>query len=398
MTRIAELNRLKQGINRLRSKGGADADSLYDLENGYIAADGSAVSRPGLPLDATLPAGTKGLMTYGSGFLVFSNAIKTGLPAGYACEVLVHPTDAAATIAQIHFAKPFLGAPYVSAEFSNTDVFHYWLQPGDTWAANTAHREGDVVVPTVANGLAYRAKRLNPASPAWAPGIQRTVGDVVEPTTPNGFKYTVIEIVGAAAASGDTEPAWVAEDGAAVAENVDVTPTTGGSTGGGTDGTSGGTSGTPDRYCVAATMSMGAATAGDVLAGDLHPCHKPGEGFTDTACAVAGEPVLQPCVRLVTRYGAALVCSRTTPFTFPGANEDLADGQWAYAPEMRGRHVYVRRNGVDVVEDVAFVFDAGELPVVPLDFGGRSFAAGEAANVLIYSHNMAKSGAGEALP
>ena len=383
--RVEALQPLTGGINRLAVKGGADPRQLYDLLNGYVDQNGRVQSRPGVVRHATLPAGTKGLMAHDGGFLVFAGAV-TAMPAGYACDVLVNPTSPSAIITRIHHARRFVGAPYVVAEFDNGDVIHYWLQAGDAWAANTAHQEGDVIAP--GNGLAYRAKRLNAAAPAWAPNIQRTVGDIVEPTVPNGFQYAVTEIVGDASASGETEPDWVAEDGAAVSEFVDVSPTGGGSVSGGGTGGSGGS--IPPRYCVAATMLMGEGTAADVLAGDLHPCHKPGEGFADLPCLVAGEPVVQPCVRLVTRYGAVLVCSTTTPFTFPGASQDLADGQWAYAPDMRGKHVYVRRNGKVVVEDVARVSDAGELPVVPLDFGGRSFAAGEDASALIYSHNMAK--------
>lgn len=222
MSRIEKLNALKQGINRLRVKGGADPGSLYDLENGYVAQDGSIVSRPGTSADATLPAGTKGLMAFDGAMVVFSNAVKTGMPDGYSCEVLAHRDDPDIGIAQIHFAVPFLGYPYVVAEFDTGDVYHYWLQAGTEWTANTAFKEGDVIVPTTPNGLAYRAKRLNPAAPAWAPSVARTVGDIVEPTTPNGFQYEVIDTIGTNPKSSATEPAWPEEDGATINEDADI--------------------------------------------------------------------------------------------------------------------------------------------------------------------------------
>lgn len=124
-------------------------------------------------------------------------------------------------LVKVHFAGLILGKIYVSAEFSNGVIRHYWLQePGD-WAANTIYGLGQLVQPTVHNGYYYQAP-LKGNSPAWAPGQTKAIGDVVQPTTPNGWEYVVTDETGNAV-TGDTEPAWPTADGATVFEGTDTT-------------------------------------------------------------------------------------------------------------------------------------------------------------------------------
>lgn len=144
--------------------------------------------------------------------------------------------------------------------------------------------------------------------------------------------------------------------------------------------------------CVAVEMVMdNGLSAGAVQSGHRFETHDPMEGFTRKALRVAGAPVLQPCIRIVTETGAALVCSRSTPFTDPDAPADLPEFT-TLAPDMLGKRVWVRMLGVVTQDTVVKVEDAGSRNVVPLDFGGRSFPAGEAREALIYSHNMQKVG------
>jgi hypothetical protein len=223
MSGMIKLNALKSGINRLRTKGGADPSSLYDLVNGYVTIDGSAQSRPGTVRDIALPAGTKGLCAFNGGMVVFSNVSTPITGTKYTCEVLVNPNDTTQPIKEIHFAAPFMGFLYVVAEFNNGDVFHYWLQSQGAWAANTFYKIGDTVIPTTKNGFRYQpVLKENPV--AWAADVPRKVGDVVQPTVYNGWKYTVIEVDGTAPASGATEPVWPMADGATVTEDVDTVP------------------------------------------------------------------------------------------------------------------------------------------------------------------------------
>lgn len=221
MSRIVQLNALKSGISRLRVKGGADPSSLYDLVNGYVTLSGSVESRPGTVQDVALPAGTKGLCAFNGGFTVFSHQPTPISDPRYACEVLANPNDASQPIKEIHFAAPFLGYLYVVAEFANGEVFHYWLQTGKAWSADTIYRAGDTVMPTTPNGLAYVAVRNTAALPSWAPSVARAVNDAIEPTTYNDYFYTAVEVDGDHPASGAVEPAWPMSDGAQVIEDTD---------------------------------------------------------------------------------------------------------------------------------------------------------------------------------
>jgi len=240
-----QLSMLKGGINRLRVKGGTDPSSLYDLLNGFVDMNGNAVSRPGTRRVVALPAGTKGLMAFRGGFYVFSHVATPISDARFHCLVLVDPNDAARAIHAIHFAAPFMGFPYVVAEFENGDVCHYWLQgAGDAshaWLPNHVYLEGDVIEPTTPNGLAYKAGG-DEHPPAWQPSTTYALGDAVQPTGYNGWKYVLTEASGEAPTSGANEPAWPITEGAIVYEDQDTTPTTT------TPGSGGGSTPGGDRY------------------------------------------------------------------------------------------------------------------------------------------------------
>lgn len=237
MARSAPLTAIKDGINRLRTKGGARADSLYDLLNGYVTQDKTIKGRPGTGRATTLDALTKGLVAFDGGFHVFSHT-NVSVPSGYTLHVLSHPDsdeEEVITLEKIHFAKPYLGYLYVVAEFDDTgyderQIFHFWLQTGGAWEADKIYHHGDVVEPTTPNGLAYQATRISSPLPSWQAGVPREVGDQVEPTEYNDFFYTVIDVVGGSPASGSVEPEWPEEDGARVIEDTEgfaeETPTT----------------------------------------------------------------------------------------------------------------------------------------------------------------------------
>lgn len=230
--RDAPLTVLKGGINRLRTKGGARADSLYDLLNGYLTEDGTAHVRPGTLRVAVLDEATKGLTYFDGSRHTFASE-SVAVPDGYTLHVLFHPDfdpdevdPTQFELSRIHFAEPFLGFLYVVAEFNDGQIFHYWLQTGGVWEADTVYNVGDIVEPSVPNGLTYRASRLGSAFPSWAPNVARTDGpppDQIEPTEYNGFFYTVVEATGATPQSGTTEPDWPTEEGAQISEDTDST-------------------------------------------------------------------------------------------------------------------------------------------------------------------------------
>lgn len=246
MARIT-LNATKGGIDRQRTDGSPSPQVLYDLLNGYINSAAKMVSRPGTRKTHNLPAGvTKGFCVYQGAFVVFSHQPQT-VPTGVTCEVLVHPEDATLPLLAVHFAWPMLQYLYVVAEFTNGDVFHYWLQRAATWQANTIYLMGALVQPTVPNGYVYQATRLGDPNPLWTANAVRAVGERVEPTTADGYYYEVTATVGTNPRSGTTEPVWNDESGAVTYEDVNTAVTTPPGTGPITSPTTPGTDIT-DRY------------------------------------------------------------------------------------------------------------------------------------------------------
>lgn len=230
------LSAVKAGITRLRTKGGASPDSLYDLANGYVTAARTIAPRPGSEVSVRLPEGTIGLALHDGVFQVFAAESVGEMPPGYRLNVLSHPNWPPDTgeddppprpnLKRIWKAEPLLGGLYVVAEWDDDPevAYHYWIRSGDPWQPNTAYEYRGMVDPTVPNGLSYEAHRLHEAGTMWAPGVERAVDDVVEPTTFNGYEYVVVEAVGNPPRSGETEPRWVARAGALVIEEADVAP------------------------------------------------------------------------------------------------------------------------------------------------------------------------------
>lgn len=236
------LSAVKAGITRLRTKGGASPDSLYDLANGYVTAARTIAPRPGSEVSVKLPPGTIGLALHDGVFQVFAAESVGEMPPGYRLNVLSHPNWPPDTgeddppprpnLKRIWKAEPLLGGLYVVAEWDDDPevAYHYWIRSGDPWQPNTAYDYLGVVEPTSPTGLSFEAHRLGEAGIPWEPGVEREVGDVIEPTVFNGYEYVVVEAHGSPPRSGDTEPNWTARAGALVIEEADVAP---GSPGGG---------------------------------------------------------------------------------------------------------------------------------------------------------------------
>ena len=165
----------------------------------------------------------------GGSYIAFQGPTQIQLDNGSPVTVVfTGPAYAPVPLKEIHFAAPFMGFLYVVAEFeavnsivdSDGTVFHYWLQDSSpNWTADTDYIIGDVVTPTVANGLAFMAQRRYAPSPVWAANTAVEVGTVVEPTVANGFNFTVTATQGENPTTSDTEPTWPTADGATITED-----------------------------------------------------------------------------------------------------------------------------------------------------------------------------------
>ena len=218
------LTTVKGGITRLRTKGAALKDTLYDLLNGYITAARTVKVRPGTFLTETLPAGTVGLVAFEGNLHVFASNLVSSIPAGYVLDVLRSP-DGDLAITTIHFAEPFMGALYIVAEFSDGGIYHYWVRTATTWLADTEYDLNELCSPTTEDGFAYKATRLGNPYPSWTPAAPRAVDDIVEPSVYNGYYYKVIDVIGDLPRSDDIEPIWPTSAGETIIEDTDGTDT-----------------------------------------------------------------------------------------------------------------------------------------------------------------------------
>ena len=182
--RAVDLTTNKGGINRLRVKGAALNDSLYDLVNGYITSARTIKQRPGTRRRYELPEGTTGLVTFEGRLRTFATTEVAEMPEDVDLTILRSPDGADKTLTKIHFAEPFLGYLYVVAEFNDGNVYHYWLQDAAGWEADTVYESGALVQPTAgSSGVVFKAGRAGSASPPWTAGTPREGGDKIEPAT-----------------------------------------------------------------------------------------------------------------------------------------------------------------------------------------------------------------------
>lgn len=212
------LSTQKGGISRLRDKGGASPETLFDLVNAYVTTAKTIKQRPGLPVDLELSPGTVGLASFDGQFYVFASEFVPQTDVRVTCLVLKHPTIPDVTLSKIHFAQTFLGRFYVAAEFSNGDIRHYWVTNAPMWQPETQYGYLQQVQPTVPNGFVYEVSNTDPTAP-WASGETIVLNDYRQPRTFNGFKFRAVAVTGAAPVkTSDTEPVWPTTEGAQVVE------------------------------------------------------------------------------------------------------------------------------------------------------------------------------------
>jgi hypothetical protein len=141
--RAAPLTTIKGGINRLRLKGGARADSLYDLLNAYCTQSGTVVVRPGTLRLAKLDSATRGLTAFDGSLHTFCHQA-VYVPAGFTLNLLVHPNITTETAAATFVLT--------AAKLELTPVYDVYVgaDPGDS-LGNGAFGSFEPV--TLSNGL-----------------------------------------------------------------------------------------------------------------------------------------------------------------------------------------------------------------------------------------------------
>lgn len=222
--RVVTLNAVSAGMTRLRSKGGANPETLYELTNGYVTASKTIKQRPAIRYQTKLPATSRGLCVFNGVFYTFT-AHAVSNPGTATVKVLIHPTPGySGELSRIHFAAPFMARLYVVAEFDDASVSHYWLSDPPAWTASTIYAANQLIQPTTPNGLYYQAQQTVSAATAWTAGLTHNQGDVIQPTVYNAYQYTAIEtnglaIGGGPANSGQVEPTWPTFPGATVLES-----------------------------------------------------------------------------------------------------------------------------------------------------------------------------------
>lgn len=235
-----------EGINLLRSKGGASPQGLFDLVNGWVTPKRTINARPGTVAAASFPSGTKGVVGFENKFHTFaSNPATVSDDPNVVVHILRRSDGSASALTKVHRAFPFLGRLYVVAEYADGAVRHFWLELPVTWSANKVYAFGQKVLPTTNAGFYYAIEGVS-AVAAWQENSVVVVGDFKQPKITNNFKYELTAGTGPSGfplRTSETEPTWPTTDGATVIERRFVTsitkpPGSGTPTGGGDGGSS----------------------------------------------------------------------------------------------------------------------------------------------------------------
>ncbi|RPE81849.1 hypothetical protein [Vulcaniibacterium tengchongense] len=166
-------------------------------------------------------------------------------------------------------------------------------------------------------------------------------------------------------------------DGVVIAGEVTI-PTSG-------TGTGGGGSGGGNDWCVDADMVLpDGRRAGDIVPGEAIACWNEDAVQPGIVHLLVESNTLmadQPCLRLATASGAAVVASTSTPMT-------LRDGRTIPLPDMLGEDALVRHaDGTLAWEPVTALVDAGPRTVAKLRVHQRCYFAGETTSATVATHN-----------
>lgn len=280
--RSITLNAAKAGMTRLREKGGASPETLYELTNGYITASKAPRQRPGTRHMFKLPANTRGLCVHKGTFHTFSAVpmASGGAPgvehsvfryskwmAGRLNLVMTVPPpidfgvgdSVTLTVPPGHPLSQLNGGTFVVVDLPNLMMADIELPAGDTipfgidvditpiTLRKVGPGGGDYVVNCLRHpdaGYEGNLKAIHFAAPflghlyvvaefedgqvfhyylkdppGWRPDTGHMAGDLVQPTVPNGYYYQ--------AAADVSPPAWEPLAKRALGDVVQPTTATG---------------------------------------------------------------------------------------------------------------------------------------------------------------------------
>lgn len=181
-------DRFDKGMDLRRGPGVQDANALVLLKNAHVSTGWTIQKRPGTSKVATLEAGTVGLQPgngklntfYGHGTaIVHANSL-------FQANRIAHPSNAGALPSRVRSSHVFNGFLYVSAEYSNGDKYHSYLDEDTDWSAAAAKVVGDFVEPVTSNGYRYECTAsgtTGATEPNWPTTVAATVVD-------NGVTWT----------------------------------------------------------------------------------------------------------------------------------------------------------------------------------------------------------------
>lgn len=227
--RSVTLNASKAGMTRLRDKGGASPETLYELTNAYINASRSPTQRPGTTWTYQFGANTHGLVAFQGIFYAFTDNPAAIVSTGnYRVVLLRNPVaGSAATLSKVTYAVPFMGYLYVVGVYSDGTAHHFWLQNPPAWTANTSYAANTLAQPKTINGYYYKVSPIQNV-PAWQPHFVYTLSSICQPTVYNGFHYqkTSADSISNVITSGPNEPAWSTSLGGITLDFSSGNPTT----------------------------------------------------------------------------------------------------------------------------------------------------------------------------
>lgn len=247
-TRIVTLNASAAGMTRLRGKGGASPQTLYELTNGYVSASRAPTQRPGTTWKFNFADPAPVIGTSSSNFLIALGAISFTMDATVSGTLVGQTLRATSRASGAYMQGNVTGASGTTITItitsdSGSGIHSDWtLTTATSYAANAGLSKGLVAFKGVLYAFCHKPLTTSSASfviltlrhptsstatltkihfaqpfmgfmyvvaefsdafighywlqtpPAWTVNMGYKSNDLVQPTTPNGFYYKAVQV------------------------------------------------------------------------------------------------------------------------------------------------------------------------------------------------------------